>query len=149
MGARTGDDGGSVFWFEVPLPAVARPTVEREVVPAGATTRVGEVRRRVLVVEDNVVNQRVARAVLGQFGFDVDIAVNGAEGVRMVDAGGYLAVFMDLQMPVMDGIEATVAIRDQLGSTVPVIALSASVLPEDVARCQASRASLTDPQNGL
>jgi CheY-like chemotaxis protein len=89
----------------------------------------------VLLAEDNPVNQKVAQKLIEQLGFAVDIANNGHEAVQKVDANRYVAVLMDLQMPGMDGFEATTTIRNDLHSSVPIIALSASVLPEDRARC--------------
>jgi CheY-like chemotaxis protein len=89
----------------------------------------------VLLAEDNLVNQKVARALVEQLGFDVEIASNGREAVTMMRDGAYVAVLMDLQMPEMDGFSATRAIRSELRSQVPVFALSASVLPEDRSRC--------------
>jgi CheY-like chemotaxis protein/HPt (histidine-containing phosphotransfer) domain-containing protein len=90
---------------------------------------------RVLVVEDNLLNQEVADYVLAQAGAAVDFAANGRIGVSMLGEGGarYDAVLMDLQMPVMDGFEATVAIR-KLGLRVPVVAMSANVIEADRVR---------------
>jgi len=87
---------------------------------------------RVLVVEDNLLNQEVANYVLAQAGAEADFAANGRIGLSMLgEAGGhYDAVLMDLQMPVMDGFEATAAIRQQ-GLAVPVVAMSANVLEAD------------------
>jgi signal transduction histidine kinase/ActR/RegA family two-component response regulator len=130
--APRADGPGSVFSFELPLPAAEDPQAE-VASPSPAPARLSGV---VLIAEDNVVNQKVARASVEQLGFEVDIAANGREAVDMVAANSYVAILMDLQMPEMDGFEATAAIRRELGSTVPVYALSASVLPEDVARCE-------------
>ena len=93
---------------------------------------------RVLLVEDNLVNGRLARKILEKLGCAVDLAVNGAEGVRMQAAGRYDAVFMDCQMPVMDGYEATRRIRARTGPTgrLPIIAVTANTLPADRALCQ-------------
>jgi CheY-like chemotaxis protein len=73
-----------------------------------------------------------------QLCFEVDVAINGREAVAKVQAGDYVAVLMDLQMPEMDGFAATAVIRNELHSHVPVFALSASVLPEDRTRCDAA-----------
>ena len=94
--------------------------------------------RRVLLVEDNVINAEITRMVLEEFGMDVDLAENGALGVEAVRSHGadyYDAVLMDIQMPVMNGYEATRAIRalnDPKARALPIIALSANSLPEDV-----------------
>ncbi|MGB0723536.1 MAG: ATP-binding protein [Gammaproteobacteria bacterium] len=88
-------------------------------------------RSRVLLVEDVRVNQMVARSKLTKLGYDVDLADNGKQAVAAVQAGDYAAVLMDIQMPVMDGIEATRRIRalaDRDKARVPVIALTAHAM---------------------
>lgn len=92
---------------------------------------------KILVVEDNPVNQDVARGYLNAMGHEVDIAEDAGDGVAMVLRGDYDLVFMDLQLPDMDGIEATKLIRDLPGkcTTIPIIAMTANVLPEDRERC--------------
>ena len=86
---------------------------------------------RVLVVEDNPVNQKVAEATLRRLGAQVTVANNGLEGVRAVRAHPFDLVLMDCQMPVMDGFEATLKLREGVAPKLPVIALTASVMPED------------------
>jgi signal transduction histidine kinase/DNA-binding response OmpR family regulator/HPt (histidine-containing phosphotransfer) domain-containing protein len=92
---------------------------------------------RVLLVEDNEINRMVASEALQQAGVTVDIAVNGREAVEMVGKGGhYDAILMDLQMPEMDGLEATRRIRAQAhGETTPIIAMTAHALLEERQRC--------------
>ncbi len=87
---------------------------------------------RILVVEDNEINQQVAREILQGAGLVVDVAANGEEAVRATAEGGYEAVLMDVQMPVMDGYEATKKIRAdaRLGS-LPIIAMTAHALSSD------------------
>jgi PAS domain S-box-containing protein len=88
---------------------------------------------RVLLVEDNVLNQEVASALLEQHGIEVEIAGDGAEALQRLVAGRYDAVLMDCQMPVMDGYEATRAIRGMDGfADLPVIAMTASVRQSDI-----------------
>ena len=93
----------------------------------------------VLVVEDNPMGQTVAKLMLQKFGFRVDVASNGQEGAAMALAGDYRLVLMDCQMPVMDGFEATGAIRDGELQTnqapVPILALTANVQLSDVEKC--------------
>ncbi len=90
----------------------------------------GSVPGRVLVVDDNVVNQRVAARMLDKLGYRVDVAVNGREAVQMVQTGLYDAIFMDCQMPEMDGYEATREIRrtEQPGQHIAIIAMTAEAL---------------------
>jgi two-component system, sensor histidine kinase and response regulator len=97
---------------------------------------------RVLVAEDNSVNQMVAVRLLERLGCRVDVAGNGAEAVQMATRLPYSLIFMDCHMPEMDGFEATVEIRrreNELGRTaMPIVALTASVLQEDRDRCVSS-----------
>jgi len=87
----------------------------------------------ILLVEDNIINQDVARAMLNQRGMDVDVAENGEQAVEMVSNGDYDCVLMDLQMPVMDGNTATRIIRKDLKRTrLPILAMTAKVLDSDI-----------------
>jgi two-component system sensor histidine kinase/response regulator len=124
--------------FDALMQAFGRsPTIDRNAtiaMPAPMDT--GLRGTRVLLAEDNVVNQEVAREILEQAGISVDIAVNGAEAVEMARAGRHDMVLMDMQMPVMDGLEATRVLRaDPSLAGLPIIAMTASVLPEDRQRC--------------
>jgi len=95
--------------------------------------------QRVLVAEDNAINQQIAREMLQDLGLAVDIAANGQEALAALDAQDYALVFMDMHMPVMDGLGATQAIRAHARwASLPVIAMTANVLPEDRARCVAA-----------
>lgn len=95
----------------------------------------------ILVVEDNLINQKVATLLLKQCGYDSHVANNGKEAVEMVSSGQhkYKAILMDCMMPVMDGFTATEQIREwEKSSSVaptPIIALTASVLDADIQRC--------------
>jgi two-component system, sensor histidine kinase and response regulator len=91
---------------------------------------------RVLLVEDNVINREVALHLLKQAGITADKALDGAEAVRMVRAAPYDLVLMDVQMPVMDGLEATRAIRaDNRYAKLPIIAMTAYTMSGDRERC--------------
>ncbi len=91
----------------------------------------------VLLVEDNLVNRKLATLILERIGCEVDIAINGVEGVEKFKTGSYAAIFMDCQMPVMDGYTATRTIRDiEKGDThIPIIAVTANALRGDREKC--------------
>jgi signal transduction histidine kinase/CheY-like chemotaxis protein len=144
---------GSTFWFTLPVrvaipllvDAVAEPLAEPvaapvaapPVLPGAAARAVG----RLLLVEDNFVNQRVAVYMLAKLGHQVDVAKNGREAIEMLSKSGYGLVLMDCQMPEMDGFEATRVIRDPASTVIdhdiPVIAMTANAFPEDRARALA------------
>jgi signal transduction histidine kinase/DNA-binding response OmpR family regulator/CHASE3 domain sensor protein/HPt (histidine-containing phosphotransfer) domain-containing protein len=95
--------------------------------------------RRILLAEDNIMNQKVALAILKRFGLSADVANNGAEAVSAVCAAPYDLVLMDMQMPEMDGVEAARIIRNPssgaLNPTVPIAAMTANATKEDRERC--------------
>lgn len=94
--------------------------------------------RRILLVEDNSINQQVAREILAAAGAAVDIAENGQQALEKIENNDYDLVLMDLQMPVMDGIEATRILRDNPRHTrLPIIALTAHALSDSREQCLA------------
>ena len=129
---------GSRFWFSLPLGLPVETASPEELPVAGSQVSTLGCGLRVLVADDNRINRRVITRLLEQAGCAVDIAPNGQDAVRLVRAGRYDAVLMDIYMPDMDGYQATAAIRALPGDAAltPVIALSASVLPEDRKKCQ-------------
>lgn len=96
---------------------------------------------RVLVVEDNLVNQRVAARMLEKLGCEVGIAENGAEALARLEHSPFDLVFMDVQMPIMDGLEAARRIRITeagKGQHLPIIGLTASSVPSAQVECLAA-----------
>jgi two-component system sensor histidine kinase/response regulator len=118
-----------------------RPTCDQ--MQAGTALKPEQVGRplRVLLVEDNRVNQKVAVTLLTKRGHHVTVASNGLDGLDAVSNGTFDAVLMDVQMPVMNGWQATAAIRERekaLGSHLPIIAMTAHAMKEDIDRCVAA-----------
>ncbi len=117
------------------LALVARPAAPRVTGPRAFADR------RVLLVEDNSINQKVGRRMLEDLGCVVDVAANGAEAVQHWSRQAYDAVFMDCEMPVMNGFDATREIRRRESDTArrtPIVALTANALPSDRERCLAA-----------
>ena len=110
-------------------PVPARP------VPAGKTDR--KVHARVLVVDDNTTNQKVARMMLENFGCRVDVSASGKEALEMLELLPYDVVFMDCEMPEMDGYETTAEIRRRYAGDrhVPIVAMTAKAIQGDRERC--------------
>jgi signal transduction histidine kinase len=127
----TSSAGGTTFEARLPLPPSAQPS--RPVAP-----RVGTRRLKVLLAEDNEVNARLTRAMLEWLGHDVDTVGDGRGAVEKSDAGAYDVVFMDVQMPLLDGLEATRRIRERErgGETrLAIVALTANAMKGDELAC--------------
>jgi signal transduction histidine kinase/HPt (histidine-containing phosphotransfer) domain-containing protein/ActR/RegA family two-component response regulator len=124
---------GSTFTAELPFAEASAPIAARAAGDASQHTLAG----RVLVAEDNPVNQAVIEAMLGRIGITATIVDNGAAAVELVAQSAFDLVLMDCQMPVMDGYAATAAIRALPGpqAAVPIIALTANALPADRQHC--------------
>ncbi|MEN0108747.1 MAG: response regulator, partial [Pseudomonas sp.] len=107
--------------------------------PQPQNTTVALEQKRVLLVEDNPVNQLVAKGMLSKAGCEVLLAINGAEALEVLERESIDLVLMDCNMPVMDGYEATRRIRQQeRWSDLPIIALTANALPDERERCTAA-----------
>ncbi|MBI5582881.1 MAG: PAS domain S-box protein [Deltaproteobacteria bacterium] len=133
---------GSTFWFILPLEPVTAPAVERlpnQSDPAGPPAAKPQ-GLRILVAEDQPVNQLLARKMLEQLDCRVSMAGNGREAVRQVENETFDLVFMDCQMPEMDGYEAAGRIRrlPKPKKDIPIVAMTAHVLEGDRERCLAA-----------
>jgi len=122
---------GSRFWFEAPFAETAAPVEAMDAEEASAS---GGRAVRVLVADDHATNQMVVKMMLDQFGVDSVIVDDGLKAVEALRAGPFDAVLMDMQMPVMDGLEATRLIREEERAAgrprTPILMLSANALPE-------------------
>ncbi len=133
-----GDQPGSTFWFT--LPTEARALDASAAAPVARAAPLHGVADRVLVVEDNPINQKLITRMLDKLGLSYDVAENGQVAVEAFDVLPYDLVLMDCSMPVMDGFQATRAIRrlEPAGTRTPIIAVTANVMPGDRERCLAS-----------
>ena len=165
MGGRIGVDspaaGGSCFWFELPLQATVdapiaagtAATAAQSPIPLAASdpqdsavvSPPGDDAReaaapRLLLAEDNKINQKLALALLTRSGYSVDLAENGVQAVAATAERCYALILMDMQMPEMDGLEATRQIRAGTGPNraVPIVALTANAMQSDQAACRAA-----------
>jgi PAS domain S-box-containing protein len=141
IGARSLPDVGSTFWVELPLQRALHPLPRLAVaVAAGpapdAPTLEGA---QVLVAEDNPINQEVTATLLAALGVVVQMVASGEAALQAFDPQRHELILMDVQMPGMDGLRATAALRARAdGQRVPIVAMTANAFAEDRAQCLAA-----------
>jgi CheY-like chemotaxis protein len=137
VGAQSQPGKGSTFWFVLPMMDVSAttPRADRPVTDAHWATR--RFRGKVLLVEDNAVNQKVAQRFLERLGCEVALAENGEQCLRAWEQSKFDVVLMDIQMPVMDGYTATRLIREKecVDRHTPIVALTANAMTGQLERC--------------
>jgi len=146
MGGEAGvlshEGAGSTFWFtarfgnaaaEPPIPGLPANDVPQ-------AQRQGGQKRRILLAEDNAVNEKVATHALRTLGFQVDAVSNGRAAVAAWETGVYDLILMDCQMPELDGYQATIEIRkrEQGMLRIPIVALTAHAMKDDDLKCKAA-----------
>lgn len=131
IGVKSKVGNGSTFWlslaFEDPENHAAKGTVK----PTQKQNKKKIDGIRVLLVEDNLINQQAFKIMLQRMGCKVDVLSNGKQAVENFGKGTYDIVFMDIQMPEMDGLEATTTIKKQFEKVPPIIGLSGNILQRD------------------
>ncbi|MCC5946426.1 MAG: response regulator [Bernardetiaceae bacterium] len=142
---------GSTFAFQIPyrkVDAAKRATQLRKKVSTGQipnilqqhidAARQPSINNRILLAEDNEINQMLVLTMLKKWNYKVDVANNGAEAVSKMATGNYDLILMDVHMPEMDGYQATREIRDKHTADIPIIAMTASALKGESDRCLAA-----------
>jgi len=150
IGVVSAPGQGSCFWFTVWLTSAAQPgpvegahalaadAAAQQAVQAESLLRQRHAGQRVLLAEDNPINQEVAGELLRLAGLQVDLADDGQQAVDLACRGAYDLVLMDMQMPVLDGLDAAREIRRRLGEQLPIVAMTANAFDEDREVCLAA-----------
>ncbi len=141
IGVETESGKGSTFWFTLTLPTQSPARTPGEEAPSQISLPLVRMSaKRVLVAEDNEINRRIALRILQKSGFEAEAVENGRLALEALQKTHYDLVLMDVQMPEMDGFEATMAIRklDSAVREIPIIAMTANAMAGDREKCLAS-----------
>jgi len=142
IGVKSIPGQGSTFWFVLPLKKRESFSVSPEPtstsISADQLLQAGYAGTRILLAEDEPINQEVARGLLEDVGLEVNLAEDGWQALELARQNSYALILMDMQMPVMNGIEATQEIRiDSLNKETPILAMTANAFDEDRGICLA------------
>ena len=138
IGVHSEPDKGSTFWFTLKLPIgkeVLDVEPESYIAPASLT------KRRILVAEDNTINQKVIDAILRKLGYECQVVANGLEVLSLIENVKFDLILMDCQMPELDGLETTRLIRsssNKFNKIIPIVALTANAMKGDRESCMAA-----------
>lgn len=144
IGVESWEGEGSLFYFFIPLDLSSHQDtqVSNEMEEAAISPALSEEKllfsRRVMLVEDNLANQKLGMLLLRKLGYQVGLAIDGRQAVEVAKTENYDIILMDCQMPGMDGFEATAIIREmekRNGKHIPIIAMTANALQEDLEKC--------------
>ncbi|WP_084625995.1 GAF domain-containing hybrid sensor histidine kinase/response regulator [Flavobacterium soli] len=124
---------GSEFYFELNFAKDNSNSIEQLHEITSSKKSLGKI--SILLCEDNILNQSLTKNVIENFGFTIEIANNGQEGIEMLLKNQYDLILMDLQMPVLDGYKTTIYIRQQLKSEIPIVAMTAHSLVGEQQKC--------------
>ncbi|MFT4595243.1 MAG: PAS domain S-box-containing protein [Psychroserpens sp.] len=132
IGVKSTFGKGSVFWFEVPIGSTKESVISSERPKRYKQPTANAVNgTKVLLVEDNLINQQAFKVMLTKMGCVVDVLSNGKQAVDNFGKSIYDIVFMDIQMPIMDGLTATTEIKKRFEKTPPIVGLSGNILQRD------------------
>lgn len=127
---KSREGAGSEFFFTATYKKPVNVKENPKLLPVNDLGRL-----KILLLEDNRLNQKLAQNVIEGFGFEIDIAENGDQGIKLLSENQYDLVLMDLQMPVRDGYQTTRYIRSELKNEIPIIAMTAHSLADEHHRC--------------
>jgi signal transduction histidine kinase/DNA-binding LytR/AlgR family response regulator len=141
IGVESEEGKGSTFWFTARFETGTKGSIDLQGSKVSPSLAINALLRdvRILLAEDNVINQKVARSILNKLGYKTDVVANGLEAVHALELIDYDLVLMDCQMPEMDGFESTAVIRNPgskvLNHRVTVIAMTANAMKGDREAC--------------